>query len=206
MSDGEPVQPVKGDDWANKLIEVSDFAVSHSRWPSTTAKPSNKEDAASCEAALAEKALGQWWSRQKYYYNRFVSGESAAGMTKEKADQISVLVDKFAAFERDGIWDARYQLCKTKIEKDKELWSYRDTENEKIVRWWNQQKTFYRKYRKGIEMGGMTAERADLIEEMMKSLGEKTLVQQPMQSKAVDPGDISGSMLGGGGVAGGESL
>ena len=206
MSDGESVKPVNSDDWAKKLAEVGDFAAKHSRWPSTTAKPSNKEDAADCATAQAEKALGQWWSRQKYYYNRFVNGESAAGMTKEQADQISAVIDKFAAFERDGIWDARYQACKTKIEKDKELWSYRDTENEKIVRWWNQQKTFYRKYRKGIEMGGMTPERADLIEELMKALGEKTLAQQPMQSKTVDPGDISGSMLGGQGVSGGESL
>lgn len=206
MSDGESVQPVKGDDWGNKLAEVREFASTQSRWPSTTAKPANKDDAASVATAQTEKALGQWWSRQKYYYNRFVNGESAAGMTKEKADQISVLIDKFAAFERDGIWDSRYQSCKTKIEKDKGLWSYRDTENEKIVRWWNQQKTFYRKYRKGTEMGGMTAERADLIEGLMKALGEKTLVQQPMQSQPSDPNDISGSMLGGGGVGGGESL
>jgi len=182
MSDGVSVQPTAREtEWHKKLVEVDAFAIAHGRWPSTTAESEDLNDPIKVQFAADEMALAQWWSRVKYYFKKFVNKQPAPGMDASRADAITQLIAKHESLERDGVWDARYTECKNKIETDNKLWSYKDKEHEKTVRWWNQQKTFYRKYRKGKPFGGMTEERANLIEGLLKILGEDTLVQQPMQ-------------------------
>src|SRR4051812_42584986 len=139
MSDGASVTPPsRAEEWNKKLAEVDQFAITHSRWPSTTATSDDQNDEAKIKLASEEKALGQWWSRVKYYHKKFLNGEASPGMDDVRAKAITALIDKHEELERDGIWNSRYADCHDKIQKDKELWSYKDKENEKTVRWWNQ--------------------------------------------------------------------
>lgn len=161
----------KTGEWEQKLSEVVDFASKNGRWPGTTSK------------SPEEKNLAQWWARIKYYHKKFVQNKAAPGMDQQRADTITDIINKFDSLERDGIWNTTFEKCKNKVEADKVLWSYKDADNAKIVRWWNQQKTFYRKFRKGIRVGGMTAPRADLVESLLKMLGEEVLPQQAMQDE-----------------------
>ena len=149
-------------DWANRIDEVQRFAQTNNRWPSTTAQDES------------ELKLAQWWSRQKYYFKKFEKGEKSPGINDDRAKIIRNLISDFAAFERDGIWIGRYNIVKSRIQTAQKLWPY-DTENDeekRVLRWWNQQKTFYRKFRKGDRVGGMTAERADLVENLLKRLNQ----------------------------------
>jgi hypothetical protein len=149
-------------DWANRIDQVRSFAQTNNRWPSTTAKDES------------ELKLAQWWSRQKYYFKKFEKGEKSPGINDDRAQIIRDLISDFAAFERDGIWIGRYNIVKSRIQTAQKLWPY-DTENDeekRVLRWWNQQKTFYRKFRKGTKAGGMTERRAQLVEQLLGLLGQ----------------------------------
>ena len=162
MSNEENTGTNKAAEWNQRLDEVREFANKNSRWPSTTAKDAD------------EKTLAQWWSRYKYYYKKYRETGQAAGMTRARADAIEKLIDSHKSFERDGVWDSRYKKVAQRISDAGKLWSYKTTnpDEEKVLRWWNQEKTFYRKFRKGDRVGGMTAERADLVENLLKRLNQ----------------------------------
>jgi len=177
----------RAEEWNKKLKDVDQFAITNSRWPSTTALSDDLNDQNKVNIAAEEKALAQWWSRVKYYHKKFIENEPAPGMDAARAQAVTELIAKHEGLERDGIWSTRYADCQAKVEKDKQLWSYTNKENEKTVRWWNQQKTFYRKFRKGKKIGGMTPERADLLEALLKLMGEDTLVQQEMKEDEPSP-------------------
>jgi len=162
MSNEENTGTNKAVKWNQRLDEVREFADKNSRWPSTTAKDTD------------EKALAQWWSRYKYYYKKYRETGQAAGMTRGRADAIEKLISSHKGFERDGVWNSRYKKVAQRIDEVGKLWSYKTTnpDEEKVLRWWNQQKTFYRKFRKGDRVGGMTAERADRVEGLLKQLNQ----------------------------------
>lgn len=151
----------RAEEWDSQLINVKAFAQSQQRWPSTTAE------------SETEKSLAQWWSRQKYYFNKHEQGEKSPGINAARAAAIRNLIASFGAFERDGIWDTRYHLVQMQIKSHNKVWSYKtvNAEEEKVLRWWNQQKTFYRKFRKGEDSGGMTEDRAQKVENIFRLLG-----------------------------------
>ena len=158
----------RAEQWNDRLAEVRAFAHSQNRWPSTTSKDET------------EKKLAQWWSRQKYYYNLFEKNGSASGMNPERVIAMKTLIDSFSKFERDGIWMYRFNRVQRRIENHGQLWPYNttDEEDEKTLRWWNQQKTFCRKFIKGETVGGMTAERAKLVQELQDKIGRPLLREQ----------------------------
>ncbi len=164
----------RNEEWEANLKRVQAFSTEHGRWPSTTAE------------VAEEKSLAQWWSRQKYYFGRFQNKEEAPGITDERAKAIQSTIEAGEVYERDGIWDKRFLLVANQLKTHGRLWSYKSENKEdlQVLRWWNQQKTFYRKYRKGESAGGMTAERAEKVEMLMKLLGD-TIIPKPVA--APDP-------------------
>jgi len=169
MSNEENTVANKAVEWNQRLDEVREFADKNSRWPSTMAKDAD------------EQALAQWWSRYKYYYKKYRETGQAAGMTRGRADAIEKLISSNKNFERDGVWNSRYKKVAQRINEAGKLWSYKTTnpDEEKTLRWWNQQKTFYRKFRKGNHIGGMTAERADRVENLLKQLNHPIVSNTP---------------------------
>ena len=165
METQEAKAPVKSRavEWNNKIGEIRSFAENNSSWPSTTSEN------------VEEKRLAQWWSRQKYYFKKFESSEKAPGINDERASIIRNLLQSFATYERDGIWNARYNRVKAQVSNTGKLWSYKtekETEEGKILRWFNQQKTFYRQWRRNDHKGGMTEARAQKIEAVLLLLGQ----------------------------------
>jgi len=184
MSDNkENTAASKAAEWNQRLNEVRAFAEYLNRWPSTTSKDKT------------EKSLAQWWSRYKYYCKKKQTTGSAAGMTSARVEAINKLITDFPDFERDGIWNQRFDQVKKRLEEVGKLWSYKteDKEEERVLRWWNQQKTFYRKFRKGkTNVGGMTETRAVKVEGLLGKLGQKTISATP-KAKAVDTTTIDAS-------------
>lgn len=148
--------------WQNHLADVRAFAHSHNRWPSTTAEDE------------VEKKLAQWWSRQKYYNNIFEKKGVAPGMDKERSEAVNHLIESFEHFERDGQWMYRYKKVRNRINNHGRLWPYntKNKEEERTLRWFNQQKTFCRKFYKGEVVGGMTKKRAEKIAFLQGKLGQ----------------------------------
>ena len=174
-----PVEKInRSEEWDKKLEEVREFASNNKRWPSTTSDDPT------------EKSLAQWWSRQKYYFNKFEQKEESPGINEDRANRIKATIASFESYERDGIWDVRYNIVVKQLKEHGKMWSYKTTnkEEEKIGRWWNQQKTFYRKFRKGETSSGMNEERAQKIEEVLKMLNqeieERIIVAHPLPAPA----------------------
>jgi len=154
--------PNREQEWKNKLSEVNNFAQTHQKWPSTTSQDAN------------EKRLAQWWSRQKYGLKQHERGNEPPGINNDRASAIRDLVNSHQSFERDGIWEERFNRVMTQIKQKGKLWSYNseNSEEKMVLRWWNQQKTFYRKFRMDQNAGGMTESRAKKIEELLTILGQ----------------------------------
>lgn len=148
--------------WFDNLSKVRAFAHTNSRWPSTSSKDDD------------EKKLGQWWSRQKYHYNKYAETGEGVGMNEQRANSMKKLIKGFSHFERDGVWMRQYKKIERKIDLDGKLWPYDSgkPKDQKTLRWWNQQKTFYRKYLKGQPCGGMNQERAELVEKLQIRIGK----------------------------------
>jgi hypothetical protein len=167
-------------EWTEHFEQVKQFAATNKRWPSTTSKDET------------EKALGQWWSRQKYLLAKKAAGEKAPGISLEREALLKGLIDVNEALERDGIWETRYNLVVAKYKNDGKLWPYasENEEEQKTIRWWNQQKTFARKYKVKPEeaYGGMTQNRFEKITALMRAMGhsvdsaEETETSQPPAS------------------------
>ena len=162
-------------EWSSNFEQVKTFAANNKRWPSTTSKD------------LVEKTLGQWWSRQKYLLNKKTSGGEASSISAERETVLKNLIESYTTFERDGIWDTRYSMVVDKLKADKKLWAYSTTndEEQKSIRWWNQQKTFARKFKLDPtkSCGGMTQVRYTKIEALMRVMGDN--VEESTQPKAV---------------------
>ena len=150
-------------EWAEHFEQVKQFAATNKRWPSTTSKDET------------EKALGQWWSRQKYLLSKKAAGEKAPGISPEREGLLKGLIDVNETLERDGIWETRYKLVVAKYKNDGKLWPYasENAEEQKTIRWWNQQKTFARKFKAKPEeaYGGMTQDRFEKIAALMRAMG-----------------------------------
>lgn len=145
----------RNDTWNTNIQNVKTFAETNSRWPSTTSE--NPE----------EKALAQWFSRQKFLLNK-------GDMKDDRKAIISNLILSFSTLERDGIWESRYQQVLSYYKANNKLWesSSDNIEEVKMYRWWNQQKTFARKFKKNPNesSGGMTQERFDKVISAVKAM------------------------------------
>jgi hypothetical protein len=158
-------------EWNENFESVKTFAAANKRWPSTTSKDET------------EKELGQWWSRQKYLLNH---ADSKAKLSDERSKLLSDLVELNSGLERDGVWDRRYTAVADKFKADNKLWPYatENKEEQKNIRWWNQQKTFARKFKANPDKpyGGMTQERFDKVAALMRVMGDNidnATVDQP---------------------------
>lgn len=164
-------------EWDTKLGEVKAFSSDKKRWPSTTSKDE------------VEKELGQWWSRQKYLLNKKIAGEKAPGITTEREAQLKDLIAGNESFERDGIWDYRYKMVVDKFKADSKLWPYatKDEEQLKSIRWWNQQKTFARKFKTDSSKahGGMTQDRYDKVVALARVMGQ-SIEEEPVATPTPD--------------------
>lgn len=159
-------------EWNSNLEQVKTFAANNKRWPSTTSKD------------VAEKALGQWWSRQKYSLNKKNNEGEAPGLSSEREITLKSFIESRVSFERDGIWSFYYKMVVEKIKADRKLWVYSttNTEEKKYIRWWNQQKSFARKFKidPAKAYKGVTQQRYDKIVALMRILGED--LQEPTQT------------------------
>jgi hypothetical protein len=99
-------------EWNTRFEEVKAFAEANKRWPSTTAE--NEQ----------EKAIGQWWSRQKYLCNKKAENKPAPGLSDERESLLKSLIDSHSSFERDGVWQTKYQVVLDKFKADGKLWAY----------------------------------------------------------------------------------
>lgn len=158
--------------WEERVAEVRAFAHSHNRWPSTV---SEDED---------EKRLAQWWSRQKNYYNAYKKKNKnknlrATGMCEHRAEAMRSLLDAFPNFDRDVKWMNLYNKVKRRIDKHGKLWPYntQDKSEQKALRWWNQQKTFCRKFLDDEIKGGMTKRRFDLVQSLLERMGHPPIAK-----------------------------
>lgn len=151
-------------EWNQNFEQVKAFAANNKRWPSTTSKDET------------EKALGQWWSRQKYLLGKKANGDKAPGISPEREIILKALIEENTSFERDGIWEGRYNKVVAKFKADGKLWPYATTDIEELksIRWWNQQKTFARKFKAEPDKayGGMTQERYNKIVVLMREMGQ----------------------------------
>lgn len=151
-------------EWNHNFEQVKTFAANNKRWPSTTSKEAE------------EKTLGQWWSRQKYLLGKKASGGKAPGISDEREAILKTLIESNANFEREGIWETRYNLVVAKFKADGKLWAYATTDIEELksIRWWNQQKTFARRFKVEPDKayGGMTQERYSKIVALMRVMGQ----------------------------------
>lgn len=165
----ETKKRTRPEEWNLHFGEVQVFTQSNLRWPSTTSDDN------------VEKSLAQWWSRQKYYFKKYERGEKSPGINESRANIIRNLIASHGSYERDGVWDTRYYLVQMQIKNHNKLWPYntKDTLAEQVMRWWNQQKTFYRKFRKGERLGGMTEERAQKVEDILRLLQQPIIPKNP---------------------------
>jgi hypothetical protein len=152
-------------EWNQNYEQVKDFASSQRRWPSTTAENET------------EKVLGQWWSRQKYLLGRKTEGGKAPGLTDDRAKLLQSLIESNESLERDGVWEERYSTILNKFKTDNKLWVYATTDPVELknIRWWNQQKTFARKFLADPSKphGGMNQERFNRVQELLKMMGQE---------------------------------
>lgn len=165
-------------EWTEHFEQVKQFAANNGKWPSTTSKDET------------EKELGRWWSRQKYLLNKKASEGKAPGISPEREGLLRGLIDVNESFERDGIWETRYKLVVDKFKQDGKLWPYstESADEQKTIRWWNQQKTFVRKFKAGLEnaSGGMNQSRYDKVAALMRAMGDsvdETPVDQPASAQ-----------------------
>jgi hypothetical protein len=167
-------------EWKTNLERTRKFASEKNRWPSTTATDA------------VEKTLAQWFSRQKYYLGKFLRGEKGSGISSDRASEFKKLVDDYIQFERDSVWEHRYNLVSEKWKADQKLWSYDDADLEvqKTLRWFNQHVTFARKYKKGEKVGGMTDQRFVLIDGLCRVMG-RNLDTEPDEDVQPSPPDLS---------------
>jgi len=151
-------------EWNKNFEQLKAFASANERWPSTTSTDAE------------EKAIGQWWSRQKYLLNKKAEGGEAPGISPERETLLKSFIESLSHLERDGIWDTRYGIILNQIKTHNKLWPYATTnpEEQKGIRWWNQQKTFARKFKADPSKpsGGMTQKRFDKIVELMSLMGD----------------------------------
>jgi len=151
-------------EWNQNFELVKTFAANNSRWPSTTSKEES------------EKALGQWWSRQKYLLGKNTDGNKTPGISPEREVILKEFIQNNAHLERDGVWEDRYNKVVAKFKADGKLWPYATTDAEELksIRWWNQQKTFARKFKAEPDKsyGGMTQERYSKIVALMRVMGQ----------------------------------
>lgn len=150
-------------EWDQKIEQVKTFSEANKRWPSTTSKDET------------EKALAQWWSRQKYMLRKIQEGEKIASITPERQKALQEIVDNNSSLERDGVWNTRFDLIANKFKADSKLWAYASTneDEQKSLRWWNQQKTFARKFKTSTTpIGGMTQARYDKVAGLMRVMGQ----------------------------------
>ncbi len=170
-------------DWFDNIEKVKKFAEEKKKWPSTTS--SDPE----------EKVLAQWWSRQKYLLNQKNEGKESSGMSEERQKIVHEIVNNFKLFERDGVWEEKFNKIVNKYKEDNHLWPYstENIEEQKCIRWWNQQKTFARRFKTNpnTPYGGMNAERLAKIEGLARvvgfSLDEVTDVTESETSQSTEP-------------------
>lgn len=156
-------------EWNQNLERVKNFASSNGKWPSTMSKDPS------------EKSLAQWWSRQKYFL-----GKNDSSLSPERAEIVKQVIDSYGSFERDGVWETRYNFVIEKYKKDGKLWPYstKNEEEQKSIRWWNQQKTFARKFKSdpNSQCGGMTQDRFSKIEALMRVMGQEIETATPSET------------------------
>lgn len=161
MAESAKQKKKRSEEWFSNLSQVRSFAHAQNRWPSTISKDEK------------ERSLAQWWARQKGYANTYKKKGKAPGMNDERADAAKTLVKVFIHFEREGSWIYQYNRVKRRIRTHKKLWDYNTkvVENKKTIVWWNQQKTFARKFNDGEVVCGMTVKRARMVGRMLKRMG-----------------------------------
>lgn len=157
--------------WDKHFAEVKAFTQVNQRWPSTAPSVADEH----------EKRIGQWWSRQKYYFNKHETGKKSIGINEKRAEAMRTLIATFGSLERDGVWDMRYHAVHMRIKNHGKLWPYNssNSEEQKTTRWWSQQKTFYRKFRKGEVYGGMTESRCLKVETILRAMGKEIIPVDP---------------------------
>lgn len=152
----------RSDKWNTSLEAINSFVAAHEKYPSTTS--SNP----------AEKSLAQWWSRQKFMLKKHRANEKS-NLNTEQVAAVEGLLLKHERFERDGIWDNQYNMLVHEFKLSGRIFDLKtaNDEQKKAIRWWNQQKTFARKFLLDSEnpVGGMTQERFDKILALLRLMG-----------------------------------
>ena len=145
----------RAEKWNSSLEAVKAFVNTNNRYPSTTSKN------------LSEKSLAQWWSRQKFLRKQ-------NSLPQEQFDAVESVVSTFAHLERDGLWNNYYDTLVSQFKLNGKISPATNDPNQtRLVRWWNQQKTFARKFQANPEspIGGITTERYNKILALARLIG-----------------------------------
>ena len=150
------------DQWKTSLDAIKTFINANNKYPSTTS------------TNPGEKSLAQWWSRQRHLLAKHKNNEKTS-LDSTQVDALESLMINNESRERDGIWNDRYNKLVNQYKLSNKLFDYKSdsAEEQKIMRWWNQQKTFARKYLKNPEspVGGITQDRFDKIVALLRLQG-----------------------------------
>lgn len=152
------------DQWKTSLDAIKTFINAHHKYPSTTS------------TNPAEKSLAQWWSRQRHLLAKHAAGEKTS-LDSNQIDSLQSVMVQNKVLDRDGVWNERYNKLVHRFKGYNKLFDYKSdsTEEQLIMRWWNQQKTFARKYAKNPEspVGGLTQDRFDKVVALLRLLGHE---------------------------------
>lgn len=154
--------------WNTTFDAVRSFVAANNCYPSTTStNPS-------------EKSLAQWWSRQKFLLRN-------NKLDDERKSIVEGLMMQNESLERDGVWLTRYNNLVNKYKIDGKLFSTKseNAEEQLTMRWWNQQKTFARKFQndKSSTAGGMTQDRFDKVIALMRIMNKELVKNETLAPK-----------------------
>jgi hypothetical protein len=167
------------DKWTASLDAVNAFINANARYPSTTSQNPS------------EKTLAQWWSRQRYLLAKHKNSEKTS-LTPQQIESLEQSLTKNESLERDGVWNKRYEIIVNQYKMHGKLFSYKsdNADEQKAMRWWNQQKTFARKFLTNPEspVGGMTKDRFDKIIALLRLTGHEINNSLETQSSSQNNG------------------
>lgn len=162
------------DKWNASFDAVRTYINTHGKYPSTTSKN------------IAEKSLAQWWSRQKYLLKQQKQNNTNQ-LSPQQLESVEGLVQQNENLERSGLWDDYYNQIVNKYKQDGKVFSHTsESANEaKLARWWNQQKTFARKFAATQiqTQNGMNQERYDKVVALLRVMGKELVKQDTVTNK-----------------------
>lgn len=147
------------ENWYSNYNLVTSYIKQHNKYPSTLAQD------------VATKTLASWWSRQKHLVR-----QHNCTLDQRQIAAVNAVTEQNAHLERDGVWEQRYQTLTKQYATHASLFSHTSSNSEevRIMRWWNQQKAFARKFLEtGNASSGMNQARFDKVQTLLRAMNSE---------------------------------